>query len=125
MKKITVFCVALVGFLTVDTTSSFAQNRGQDTELAIDFNARQLDKYLTQYGDQLDLSRRQAKKIASIEKRYDKKGNKIAEAKGIKIIKKRELQKEKSEQLLSVLRDEQIEKLNQLAGKKGLFRKII
>jgi hypothetical protein len=35
------------------------------------------------------------------------------------------LQKEKAEALLSVLTDEQIERLNQLAGRKGLFRRII
>jgi|GEM_PF-2299893 Spy/CpxP family protein refolding chaperone len=125
MKILAFVCTALLGLFALGTTSVSAQGRGQDTELTVDFNARQLDKYLSQYGDQLDLSRRQQKKIVTIEKRYGKKENKLSEAKGIKIIKRRELQKEKSEQLLSVLRDEQIEKLNQLVGRKGLFRKII
>lgn len=125
MKRLAFYGTLLLGILWLGSNSGFSQNRGQDTELTLDFNARQIDKYLVQYGDQLSLSRRQQKKLAKIEKKYVKKDNKLAEEKGIKIIKRRELQKEKAEQILSVLRDEQIEKLNQLVGKKGLFKRII
>ena len=125
MKRLAFYGTLLLGILWLGSNSGFSQNRGKDTELALDFNARQIDKYLVQYGDQLSLSRRQQKKLAKIEKKYVKKDNKLAEEKGIKIIKRRELQKEKAEQILSVLRDEQIEKLNQLVGKKGLFKRII
>ena len=37
---------------------------------------------------------------------------------------KRSLQKEKAEALLNILDDQQIEKLNELAGRKGFFKRI-
>ncbi len=107
-------------------TPSRAQSRQTDEdEIKVEFNERQLEKHLAQYSEQLDLSRRQQRKIAKIEKKFTKKEEKLAEEKGLKIGKKRTLQKQKAEALLSVLTDAQVEKLNQLAGKKSLFRRII
>lgn len=114
--------------LTLLTTGSFqtmAQSRESDKEVTVEFNERQLEKHLSQYADQLDLNRRQQRKIARIQKRFEKKERSLAEEKGLKLGKKRALQKEKAEALLSVLNDGQIEKLNQLAGRKGLFKRMI
>jgi outer membrane biogenesis lipoprotein LolB len=116
-----VFCLLAACF----SPASAQSRRGDDDEIKVEFNERQLEKHLAQYGEQLDLSRRQGRKIARIEKKYTKKENKLAEEKGLKLGRKRALQKEKAEALLSVLTDEQIERLNQLAGRKGLFRRII
>jgi hypothetical protein len=115
------FCLLAACFSPVSAQS----RRGNDEDIRVEFNERQLEKYLTQYGDQLDLTRRQGRKIAKIEKKYAKKETKLAKEKGLKLGKKRAMQKEKAEALLSVLTDGQIERLNQLAGRKGLFRKMI
>ena len=96
-------------------------SRDTNQEIEVEFNERQLDKYVTQYAEQLDLSRRQQRRIAKVEKKYAKKEDKIGT---LQFGKKRNLQKEKAQDLLNVLDDDQVEKLNQLAGKKGIFRKV-
>ncbi len=126
MKKNPLLFFVTLCLLAGSLCPALAQSRkGEDDEIKVEFNERQLEKHLTQYGDQLDLSRRQGRKIARIEKKYDKKESKLADEKGLKLGRKRALQKEKAEALLSVLTDGQIERLNQLAGKKGFFRRII
>ncbi len=116
-RKILLSFVLLGLFLVGCAQTSTPVNQ----EIEVEFNERQLDKYLTQYAEQLDLSRRQQRRIAKIEKRYDKQSGKIGT---LQFGQKRNLQKDKAEDLLNILTDRQIEQLNQLAGKKGLFRKL-
>ncbi|GHB73510.1 hypothetical protein [Persicitalea jodogahamensis] len=118
MSKKNLFPLVLFGlFLASCAQTSVPANQ----EVEVEFNERQLDKYMAQYAEQLDLSRRQQRRIAKIEKRYGKQSDKIGT---LQFGQKRNLQKEKAEDLLNILTDRQIEKLNQLAGKKGLFRKL-
>jgi len=126
MKKNPLLFFVTLCLLAGSLSPALAQSRkGEEDEIKVEFNERQLEKHLAQYGEQLDLSRRQGRKIARIERKYTKKESKLAEEKGLKLGRKRALQKEKAEALLSVLTDEQIERLNQLAGRKGFFRRII
>ncbi|TDB65160.1 hypothetical protein [Arundinibacter roseus] len=125
MQK-TIFLWAISLGLSVGFCSSVqAQNREVETEISLEFNERQLEKHLTTYKEQLNLSRRQERKIKAVQKRYTKKEEKLAQEKGLKLGQKRALQKEKAEALLFILDEEQIEKLNSLAGRKGLFKRII
>jgi outer membrane biogenesis lipoprotein LolB len=64
-----VFCLLAACF----SPASAQSRRGDDDEIKVEFNERQLEKHLAQYGEQLDLSRRQGRKIARIEKKYTKK----------------------------------------------------
>jgi hypothetical protein len=116
--------LACLGLWIASPSASIAQSRQSAGEVKVEFNERQLEKHLDQYADQLDLSRRQQRKITRIKKKYGKKEENLAEEKGLKLGKKRALQKQKAEALLSVLNDQQIEKLNTLAGRKGLFKKV-
>lgn len=121
MKKSFLLALTVMGLFLGSCANNNTPTRDTDNEIKVEFNERQLDKYLTQYGEQLDLSRRQKRRIASIEKKYDKKEEKLGT---LKIGQKRNLQKEKAETLLNVLDDQQVEKLNELAGRKGLFKRI-
>jgi CBS-domain-containing membrane protein len=113
--------LVLSGLFLTSCAQTNTPSRDTNQEVAVEFNERQLDKLVTQYAEQLDLSRRQQRRIAKIEKRYGKQKDKLGK---LKIGQKRNLQKEKAEALLNLLTDRQIEKLNELAGKKGIFRKL-
>lgn len=126
MKRNLLMLIVGLGILASNLIPVHAQSRKtNEDEIKVEFNERQLEKHLAQYSEQLDLSRRQLRKIAKIDKKFDKKENKLAQEKGLKLGKKRSLQKQKAEALLAVLTDAQVEKLNQLAGKKSLFRRVI
>lgn len=111
----------LSGLFLASCAQTNTPSRDTNQEIEVEFNERQLDKFVTQYAEQLDLSRRQQRRIAKLEKRYDKQQDKLGT---LQFGQKRNLQKEKAEDLLNILTDRQIEKLNELAGKKGLFRKV-
>lgn len=100
------------------TTNTPDRSRDNDTEVEVNFSERQTEKYLTQYADQLDLSRRQQRRIAKIQKKYKKREDRLTT---LQFGKKRSMQKEKGEALLNILDADQVEKLNQLTGKRGLF----
>ena len=121
MKKSLLLSLTIVGLFLSSCATTMGPARDTDEEIKVEFNERQLDRHLTQYADQLDLSRRQKRQIAKIEKKYAKKGDKLGT---LQIGRKRNIQKEKAEALLNVLDDRQIEKLNELAGRKGLFKRI-
>jgi CBS-domain-containing membrane protein len=121
MKKSFLLSLAIVGLFLSSCATTTNPVRDTENEVKVEFNERQLDKYLTQYADQLDLSRRQQRRIAKIEKKYDKQEQKLGT---LQIGQKRNLQKEKAEALLNILDDQQIEKLNELAGRKGFFKRI-
>lgn len=113
--------LVLSGLFLASCAQTNTPNRDTNQEIEVEFNERQLDKYVTQYAEQLDLTRRQKRRIAKLEKRYDKQKDKIGT---LQFGQKRNLQKEKAEDLLNILTDRQIDKLNELAGKKGIFRKV-
>lgn len=121
MKKYFLPGLILVGFLVSSCAPTSTPTRDTDNEIKVEFNERQLDKHLSQYSEQLDLSRRQQRRIAKIEKKYDKKEKQLGM---LQVGQKRNLQKEKAEALLNILDDQQIEKLNELAGRKGFFKRI-
>ena len=121
MKKSFWLGLTVMGLFLGSCATTPNPARDTDNEIKVEFNERQLDKHLTQYAEQLDLSRRQKRQIAKIEKKYDKKGDKLGT---LQIGQKRNLQKEKAEALLNILDDQQIEKLNELAGRKGFFKRI-
>lgn len=121
MKNSFLLSLAMMGLFLSSCATSTTPVRDTDNEIKVEFNERQVDKYLTQYAEQLDLSRRQQRQIAKIEKKYVKKEDKLGT---LKIGQKRSLQKEKAEALLNILDDQQVEKLNELAGRKGFFKRI-
>ncbi|MPR35656.1 hypothetical protein [Salmonirosea aquatica] len=121
MKKSFLLSLTIIGLFLSSCATTTGPARDTENEVKVEFNERQLEKHLTQYADQLDLSRRQQRRIAKIEKKYDKKGEKLGT---LQIGQKRNLQKEEAEALLNILDDRQIEKLNELAGRKGLFKRI-
>ena len=121
MKKSLWLSLIVTGLFLSSCATTTTPTRDTDEEIKVEFNERQLDKYLTQYADQLDLSRRQQRRIAKIEKKYGKNEEKLGT---LQIGQKRNLQKEKAEALLKILDDQQVEKLNELAGRKGLFKRI-
>lgn len=121
MKKLFWSGLIVAGFLVSSCAPATTPTRDTDNEIKVEFNERQVDKYLTQYAEQLDLSRRQQRRIVKIEKKYDKKEEKLGT---LQIGQKRNVQKEKAEALLNILDDQQIEKLNELAGRKGFFKRI-
>ncbi len=121
MSKKILLPLLLSGLFLASCAQTNTPSRDTSQEIEVEFNERQLDKYVTQYADQLDLSRRQKRRIAKIEKRYGKQKDKLGT---LKFGQKRNLQKEKAEDLLNILTDRQVEKLNELAGKKGIFRKV-
>ena len=121
MSRKTLLPFALCGLLLAGCAQTNTPSRDTNQEIEVEFNERQLDKYLTQYAEQLDLSRRQQRRIGKVEKKYAKKEDKLGT---LQFGKKRNLQKEKAEATLNILDDSQVEKLNQLAGKKGFFRRV-
>ncbi len=123
MKTKILLLFALFTTLMTGCATTNTPDRGRETEaeVEVNFSERQTEKYLTQYADQLDLNRRQQRRIAKIQKKYAKREDKLTT---LQFSKKRALQKEKGEALLDVLDASQVEKLNQLAGKKGLFKKL-
>lgn len=121
MKKSFLLGLTVMGLFLSSCATTTTPVRDTDDEIKVEFNERQLEKHLTQYADQLDLSRRQQRRIAKIEKKYDKREEKLGT---LQLMQKRNLQKEKAEALLNILDDQQIEKLNELAGRKGLFKRI-
>ncbi len=121
MKKSILLSLVVMGLFLSSCATTTNPTRDPENEIKVEFNERQLDKHLTQYADQLDLSRRQQRRIVNIEKKYDKKEDKLGT---LQIVQKRNLQKEKAEALLNILDDQQIERLNELAGRKGFFKRI-
>lgn len=123
MKTKIILCFAVFTIIIAGCATINPPNRGRETEteVEVNFSERQTEKYLNQYVDQLDLSRRQQRQIAKVNKKYNKKADKLTT---LQIGKKRALQKEKGEALLNILEAIQVEKLNQLTGKKGLFKKL-
>lgn len=123
MKTKIILSFALLTLFISGCATTNTPDRGRETEaeVEVNFSERQTEKYLTQYADQLDLSKRQQRQFAKLKKKYGKKEDKLT---ALQIGKKRALQKEKGEALINILDASQIEKLNQLAGKKGLFKKL-
>ena len=121
MSRKTLLSLLLSGLLLASCAQTNTPSRDTDQEIEVEFNERQLDKFVTQYAEQLDLSRRQQRRIAKLEKRYNKQKDKLGT---LQFGQKRNLQKEKAEDLLNILTDRQIERLNELTGKKGIFRKV-
>ena len=102
-----------------------AQRTSADEQRAqTEFNERQLDKYLNLHQEKLALSRRQGRQIKSIERRYARKERQLQNQKGWKWTQRRQLQKQKNEELLEVLSNEQIEQLNALVGRKRFFQRL-
>lgn len=121
MKKSLWLSLTAMGLFLSSCATATHPARDTDTEIRAEFNERQIEKHLTRYADELDLSRRQQRRIGKIQKKYDKKSKKLGT---LQLGQKRNLQQEKAEALLNILDDRQIEKLNELAGRKGLFKRI-
>lgn len=122
MKTILLLGLSFVLFFV---HQGMAQRASADEQRAqTEFNERQLDKYLTQHKDKLGISRKQGRQIKSIERRYARKEKQLQNQKGWKWTQRRQLQKQKNEELLEVLTNEQIEQLNTLVGRKRFFQRL-
>ena len=123
MKKIALI-TSLFCFLFV--ANSLAQRSADEERRAqTEFNERQLDKYLKTHTEKLNLSRRQGRQIKSVERRYVRKEKQLQKQKGWKWTQRRQLQKQKNEELLELLTNEQIEQLNALVGRKRFFQRLL
>ncbi|HEV7348729.1 hypothetical protein [Telluribacter sp.] len=127
MKKIAMLMMAVGLMLSSCTTSSptVANNPNDDrSRTEAQLNNRRLENNLERYAEELDLSKRQMRKLSQIERKYDRKERRMASKNGNKRRAKRQLQEQKNDELLSVLNRDQQQRLQELSGnRRSIFRK--
>ncbi|GAB3172237.1 hypothetical protein [Telluribacter humicola] len=126
MKKIAMLMMVLGLMVSSCTTSSptVATNQDDRTQTEEQLNNRRLERNLERYVEELDLSKRQVRRLKQIERKYDRKERRMATKSGNKRRARRELQEEKNSELLSVLNAEQQEKLKDLSNtRRPLFKR--
>ena len=84
MKKYFLPGLILVGFLVSSCAPTTTPTHDTDNEIKVEFNERQVDKHLSQYSEQLDLSRRQQRRIVKIEKNTIKRRSNSVCCKSVK-----------------------------------------
>ncbi|WP_247231870.1 hypothetical protein [Telluribacter sp. SYSU D00476] len=126
MKNIAMLLMAVGLMVSSCTTSSptVATDQNDRTQTEEQLNNRRLERNLERYAEELDLSKRQVRRLKQIERKYDRKERRLANKSGNKRRAKRELQEQKNSELLSVLNTDQQEKLKDLSNtRRPLFKK--
>lgn len=123
MKKILMSFLLLFGlFFTGCTTSNIASidddsQRYEEPVVNNKLNNRRLEKNLSKFSKELDLSKRQQKQLKKIDKRYARLDRKLSRRDNTKRRDHRELASQKRQEIIEVLNSEQQQKLEALIKK--------
>lgn len=123
MKKLIFLFLAVTGLLFTgcatsnNSSSKDSEDYQETTTINPKLNNKRLEKNLEKFAADLDLSKRQVKQIKKIEKRYARKDRKLSRNDEAKRRDHKQLAEAKREDIISVLTNEQQQKLEVLAKK--------
>jgi Spy/CpxP family protein refolding chaperone len=126
MKKILLLSLIVSGLwisgcASFNTTSSKDDSERYEEPVANSkLNNKRLEKNLSRFSEELNLSKRQQKQLKKIDKRYARLDRKLSRKENSKRRDHRQLASQKREEILQVLTSEQQQKLEGLV-KKGRF----
>ncbi|GGC05626.1 hypothetical protein [Dyadobacter sediminis] len=94
--------------------------RTEETAVNSKLNNRRLEKNMSRFSEELDLSKRQQKQLKKIDRRYNRMERKLSRNDDAKRRNRKRLAEEKRQEMIEVLTAEQQQKLESLS-KKGRF----
>jgi len=118
------FLVAALCFTGCATSNTSGNDdetyRTEETAANSKLNNRRLEKNMSRFSEELDLSKRQQKQLKKIDRRYARMERKLSRNEDAKRRDRKRLAEEKRQEMIAILTAEQQQKLESLS-KKGRF----